>query len=165
MTACHGRSVSSPPLDTEEKVSTRQIFVKFFPAPLGKGAHFGTGRFSEMESSNCQIFFRRYIFSGFPVKSAVFIFRHAFTQTKITWKTLKISLQKKSGSCRTPFHKIYQFQTCPPLPGGPRKKMWEKMCKTFCLSLLFHVRRFAILCSQFGGRFFLRSWSNRYTFY
>ncbi len=39
----------------------------------------------------------------------------------IFFDILKISLRKKSGSWRTPLHKINQFQNWPPPSGGPQK--------------------------------------------
>ncbi len=47
---------------------------------------------------------------------------------------LKISPRKKSGSWRTPFDKIDQFQIGPPPPGGPQKNS-RKNVQDFCPSL------------------------------
>ena len=58
------------------------------------------------------------------------ISRHASTQTKITWKLLKISLRKKRALGELHFTESTSSKIGPPPPGGPQKNR-EKMCKTY----------------------------------
>ncbi len=62
--------------------------------------------------------------------------RHASTQTRITRKLLKISLRKKSGTWRTPFYIIGQFQNW-----GGTKKFGKKCAKLLPVTELNHVNR------------------------
>ncbi len=68
------------------------------------------------------------------ITTAVLIFRHGSTQTMITQKLLKISLQEKAGTWRTPFYIINQFQNWPPSPWGATKKFGKK-CAHHCIMM------------------------------
>ncbi len=53
-----------------------------------------------------------------------------------TQKPLKISLWKKSGSWRTPFHKIDQFHNWPPSPIGLTEKIQKKCARRLPVTVL-----------------------------
>ena len=106
--------------------SLAHFFSIFFLGPLGAGGQLWN--WSILWNGVLQLLdFWRDIFNSFW---AILVW------VEITRKPLKISLRKKSGSWRTPLHKIDQFQNWSfyPRGGGPRKNS-RKNVKDFCQSL------------------------------